>query len=85
VREGETVVDILHLARGVAPVPGVERNATLLAVGKDERQLHGADDRKASRLIARIDVRDVGNAVARHVVVIERAAELLAGKQRNLD
>ena len=37
----------------------------------------GADDREAARLIARIDVGHVGDAVARHVVVVERLAELL--------
>ena len=37
----------------------------------------GADDREAAGLIARIDVGDVGDAVARHVVMVERLAELL--------
>src|SRR5262249_61205417 len=47
--------------------------------------LHRADDRKASGLVARVDVRDVGDAVAAHIVVVESAAELLAGEDLDLD
>ena len=38
------------------------------------------NDREAARLVARIDERDVGDAVARHVVVIGRGAQLLRRK-----
>ena len=48
-----------------------------LGVGDQERQLAGADDREAAGLVAGIDVGEVGDAVARHVVVVERLAELL--------
>ena len=46
-------------------------------VGHQERQFAGGDDRKAAGLIAGIDVSEVGDAVARHVVMVEGLAELL--------
>ena len=48
-----------------------------LRVGDQERQFAGADDREAARLVAGIDVGEVGDAVARHVVMVEGLAELL--------
>ena len=43
------------------------------------------DHREAAGLVAGIDVGHVGDAVARHVVVVERLAELLGRKDRGLD
>ncbi len=83
--EGEAEVRVLHLLRGVLTVPGIERRRALLGVGEHEGQLSGRDDGKATWLVTRIDISDVGNAVARHVVVVERLAELLGGEDRRLD
>ena len=51
-----------------------------LASAEQERHLARGDDREAARLIAGIDVGEVGDAVARHVVMVERLAELLRRK-----
>ena len=48
-----------------------------LGVRDQERQFAGGDDREAAGLIAGIDVSEVGDAVARHVVMVEGLAELL--------
>ena len=78
--EGKAIMHILHLARRVFAVPGVDGAIAALRVADDERQLAGCDDREAPRLIAGIDVDDVGDAVARHVVVVERLTQLLCRK-----
>ena len=75
--EGEAELHVLHLARGVFAVPGVERLRAALGVRHQERQFAGGDDREAAGLVAGIDVGEVGDAVARHVVMVERLAELL--------
>ena len=85
VREGEAVVHVRHLLGGVFAVPRVERRAAGLGVGEEERQLHRAHHREAARLVAGVHVRDVGDAVARHVVMIERLAELLRRIDLHLD
>ena len=85
VREGEAVVDVRHLLGGVLAIPRIERGAAFLRIGEQERQLHRAHDREAAGLVAGIDVRDVGDAVARHVVVVERLAELLRREDLDLD
>jgi hypothetical protein len=77
VHEGEAELDVLHLRLGVLAVPGVDRLRAALGVREQERQLAGADHREAARLVARIDVGEVGDAVARHVVMVERLAQLL--------
>src|SRR6266404_5818962 len=77
VHEGEAELDVLHLLRGVFAVPGVDRLRAALGVGEQEGQLAGADDREAAGLVAGIDVGEVGDAVARHVVMVEGLAELL--------
>jgi hypothetical protein len=61
---------VLHLGRRVFVIPLVERQRALLAIGEQERQLPGGGDREAAGLVAGIDVGDVGNAVARHVVMV---------------
>ena len=68
---------------GVLAVPLVERRDAVL-VGQHKRQRTGVDDREAAGLIAGADIGDVGDAVARHVVVIECLAELLGGKHREV-
>ncbi len=83
--EGEAVLHVLHLGRRVFAIPGVDRPDAALGVADQERQLAGGDDGEAARLIARIDVGEVGDAVARHVVVVERLAELLRGIDLELD
>src|SRR5277367_2895831 len=75
--EGEAEFDVLHLLVGIFAVPGVQPHRAALGVRHQERQFARADDRKSPGLIAGIDVSDVGDAVARHVVVIERLAVLL--------
>ena len=40
----------------------------------------GRDDRKTTGLIARVHIGELNDSVARHVVVIERLAELLRRK-----
>ena len=76
---------VLHLRRRIFAIPGVERRRALARVAERERHLADGDDREAARLIAGVDVGDVGDVVARHVVMIERLAELLRGKDRDLD
>ena len=71
---------VLHLGAGVFAIPLVERLRAALGVRHHERQIAGVDDREAARLVAGADVGDVGDAVARHVVVVEGLAELLRGK-----
>src|SRR5262245_17900687 len=83
VYEGETELDVLHLLVSVFPVPRVERLGSALGVRHEKRQFTGADDREAPWLIAGIDVGEVGDAVARHVVMVERLAELLAREDFN--
>jgi tripartite-type tricarboxylate transporter receptor subunit TctC len=81
VHEGEAELHVLHLLGGIGAVPGVHRGAAALGVGDLEGQRGGGEDREAARLVARVDVGGVGDAVARHVVVVEGLAELLAGKK----
>jgi hypothetical protein len=76
---------VRHLLGRVFAVPRIERGASILRVGEQERQLHRAHHGEAAGLVARVDVRDVGDAVARHVVVVERLAELLGGIDLHLD
>ena len=76
---------VLHLGRGVFAIPRIERRRSALGVGEHERQFADGDDREAARLIAGVDVGEVGDAVARHVVVVERLAELLGREERRLD
>jgi hypothetical protein len=85
VEEGEAEFDVLHLFRRVFAVPGINRLRSALRIGNQERQFARADDRKAARLIAWIDIRQVGNAVPRHVVMVERLAELLGRIDLELD
>ena len=85
VDEGEAQLGVLHLGRCILVIPLVERQRALLAVAEHKRKLPRRGDREASRLITRIDVSDVGDTVARHVVVVERLAELLRGEHRQLD
>src|SRR5258707_9143090 len=83
--EGEAELDVLHLLFGIFAVPGIERHRTALGVRHQERQFAGADDREPAGLIAGIDVSDVGDPVARHVVMVERLAELLRRENLGLD
>ncbi len=83
--EREAVLHVLHLAHRVFAIPGVDRANARLGVPDQERQLAGGDDREAPGLIARIDVGEVDDAVARHVVVVERLAELLRRIDLGLD
>ncbi len=62
-----------------------EGGGSLARVAEHERHLAYRDNRETARLIAGVDVSDVGNVVARHVVVVERLAELLRGKDGDLD
>src|ERR1051325_958072 len=79
VHECETELDVLHLLGRVFAVPGIERDRTAFCIGHDERQLAGGDDGEATGLIAWVYVGEVGDAVARHVVMVESLAELLRG------
>ena len=76
---------ILHLGGRIFAIPGIERRGALARVAEHERHLADGDDRETARLIAGVDVSDVGDVVARHVVMIERLAELLRWKDRDLD
>src|SRR5450759_1588067 len=79
VHEGEAELDVLHLLGRVFAIPGVERDRAALGVRHQERQFAGGDDREAAGLIAGVDVSEVGDAIARHVVMVEGLAELLGG------
>src|SRR4051794_18912335 len=83
--EGEAELDVLHLLLDIFPVPGVERHRAALGIRHQERQFAGTDDRETSRLIARIDVSHISDAVARHVVMVERLAELLRRENLGFD
>ena len=80
--EGEAEVHVLHLRRGVLAIPLVERRRCRPWRWRQERQFAGSDDREAARLIAGVHIREVGDAVARHVVVVHGLAQLLGRKQR---
>ena len=80
VHEAEAELDVLHLGAGVLAIPLVERLRAALGIRHHEGEIAGVDDGEAARLIARADVGDVGDAVARHVVVVEGLAELLRRK-----
>src|SRR6202011_762197 len=75
--EREAVFDVLHLARGVFSIPGINRAIAAFGISDQEGQFTGGNDRKSAGLIAGVDIGEIGNAVARHVVMIEGAAELL--------
>ena len=85
VNEGEAEMRVLHLRRRVFAIPRVQRRRALARVAEREWHLADGDDRETARLIAGVDISDVGDVVARHVVMIERLAELLGGKDRDLD
>src|SRR3984957_18609420 len=76
---------ILHLRAGIFAIPGIERRGPLACVAEHERHLADGNNRETSRLIAGIDIGYVGDVVARHVVMIERLAELFRWKDGNLD
>ena len=82
VDEAEAEFRVLHLLLGIGAVPGIERLRAFLAIAEHEGDLAGRDDREAAGLVAGIDVSDVGNAVARHVVMVDGLAELLGRKDR---
>ena len=75
--EGEAVLHVLHLVRRVFAVPAVDRAVAAVGIADQERQFARGDDREAAGLVAGVDVGEVGDAVARHVVMIEGLAELL--------
>ncbi len=77
VGESEAEFDVLHLGRAIFAVPIVERFGAAFRIGQHERQIGGVKDREAAGLVAGADIGDVGDAVARHVVMVERLAELL--------
>src|SRR5262245_15542826 len=81
----KSIFYVLHLGRRVFAVPGVDRADAALGVADQERQFAGGDDGEAAGLIAGIDVGEVGDAVARHVVVVEGIAELLGREHFRLD
>ena len=65
--------------RGVLAVPGVDAPPCRpCALAKMKGSWPTAMIGKRPGLVAGIDVGEVGDAVARHVVVVERLAELLA-------
>ena len=81
VHEGEAELHVLHLLGRVLAVPGVDGGGAALGVGEQEGQRGAGHDREAARLVARVDVGEVGDAVARHVVVVEGLAQLLRREQ----
>src|SRR5262245_46446201 len=85
VHEGETELHVLHLAIGVFAIPGVERLRTALGVADQERQFTSANDGKAPWLITRIDIGEIGDAVTRHVIMIEGLPKLLRWKDLVLE
>src|SRR5579871_3182738 len=85
VDESEAELDVLHLSVGVFAIPRIQPHRAALGARHQEGEFAGADDREATRLITGIDIGDVGNAVARHVVMIEGFAELLGRENLVLD
>src|SRR5215831_812934 len=80
VDKGETEFHVLHLAGGIFAVPGIERLGSALGIGHQERKLARRNDGEAPRLVAGIHIGEVGYAVAGHIVMVERFAELLGRK-----
>ncbi len=85
VDEGEAEMRVLHLLCGMLAIPLVERRSALVGIGEGEGQLADRDDREAAGLVARVYVGHIGNAVAGHVVVVERLSELFGRKDGALD
>src|SRR4030081_2446324 len=83
--EGEAEFYVLHLLLGIFPVPGVERHRAALGVRHQERKLTRADDRDTAELITGSYIGDVGDAVARHVVMVKSLPELLGREDLVLD
>src|SRR6476659_11313845 len=83
--EGEAILHVLHLVRRIFAIPGIDRPDAALGVADQERQLAGSNDGEATGLVTGIDVGEVGDAVARHVVMVESLAELLGRKDFELD
>jgi hypothetical protein len=75
--ERETVFDVFHFACGVFSIPRVHCAIAPFGISNQEGQFAGGNDRESAGLITGIDIGEIGNAVARHVVMIEGAAELL--------
>ncbi len=68
---------ILHFGCGVFAVPRVDRAIAAFGAADQKRQLASRDNWETSRLITWIDVSEIGDAIARHVVMVECLAELL--------
>src|SRR6478672_6880739 len=83
--EGEAILHVLHLVRRIFAIPGIDRPDAALGVADQERQLAGSNDGEATGLVAGIDVGEVGDAVAGHVVMVESLAELLGWEYLELD
>src|SRR4051794_37315598 len=83
--EGKAEMRVLHLRLGILAVERIKRLRAGMAVRERERHLADGDDREPAGLITGIDVRDISDAVARHVVVVEGFAELLGGEDDRLD
>ena len=83
--EGEAEMRVAHLLRRIFAVPGVHRERAALGVADRERKLRRVDDREAAGLVAGADIADIGDAVANHVVMVERLAELLGREDHPLD
>ena len=71
------------ISSGIGAIPRIERARAGFGVGEVERDLAMCNDREAPGLIAGIDVCDVCDAIARHVVVVGRGAQLLRGEDGN--
>src|SRR5262245_4448939 len=83
-KEKQYFTSFIFIGR-VFAVPDVDRADAALGVADQERQFAGGDDGETAGLIAWIDIGEVGDAVARHVVMVEGLAELLRRKHFRLD
>ena len=79
--EGKAEMHFLHFLGGISPVPGINGGGAGLGVGDHEGQRGGCKDWETARLVAGVDVREIGNAITRHVVMVKRLAQLLGGEQ----
>jgi hypothetical protein len=85
VQVGEAQLDVLHFVGGVLAVPGVQSGRAGAGLVDEEGQLARGNHREAAGLVTRVHPGHVGNAVARHVVVVGGLAQLLRGKESDLD
>ena len=73
---------VLHLHGRIFSIPGVERRCTLAGIAK-VKGISPMPISGTAGLIPWVDIGDIDDAVARHIVMVERLAELFRRKHRD--